>query len=124
MAKGFLKPPFLTLVYMTLRNVARIWWGFAPTSLPELGGASPRSRCSQLSLVGLRPDLLQNASTDAFLGKPQSATLVYMTLRNVAQNQWGFAPTSFPELSGAAPKPHFCQLSLVGLRPELIQMAT
>ena len=27
----------------------KYWRGFAPTSLPELGGASPRSRCYQLS---------------------------------------------------------------------------
>ena len=49
MAIGFLKPPSASLVYMTLRNIAQIWLGFAPTSLPELGRASPRSRWYQLS---------------------------------------------------------------------------
>ena len=77
-------------------NLVELRRGPTLVSLAWWGFASDSFKW-QLPLVGLRPDVLQNTSS---------------------------SHASFPQLHGAAPKPYSCQRSLVGLNPDLFQMAT
>ena len=82
-----------------------------PVALRPGLGASPRSSCSEISLMRLRPGLLQNRARKRFGDKTHSATLIYTALRNGARNQRGFAQTSFSESSGPRTRSPFVNLA-------------